>query len=152
MTLVIGFDCPGRPRRNSTLFQILLFEYYALFALAPILLAYIFEALLIGPILGYNHPEPLRTHAVRVLVCAGVLETYDRLTESVVLPQRGSYETVYMWHNNLTFYRHILFLLLNQGQKVVVDGVEIPEEGGLKTSTRQVVGTLKMACVPSQYW
>ncbi|TFK70029.1 hypothetical protein BDN72DRAFT_795923 [Pluteus cervinus] len=259
------------------------FEDYALFALAPVLLSYVFEALLIGIItLKNSHRESLRTHALGVLVCAGVLETYYRLTESVVLPQRGSNETVYMWHNNLTFYRHILFLLLpliitsplplllpprfspfpfipsptptnpnhmvpapslpdpslsiqttlnalnatmtrlhllkythaalmrvpelrtqagewwekekregdwirgdeevrrvargvglpyenkeevnemldeegvvrpqGDGQKVVVDGVEIPEEGGLRTSARQAVGTLKMAYVPSQYW
>ncbi|TFK70036.1 hypothetical protein BDN72DRAFT_857283 [Pluteus cervinus] len=39
-----------------------------------------------------------------------------------------------------------------EGKKVVEDGVEIPEEGGLRTSARQAVGTLKKAYVPSQYW
>ncbi|TFK61219.1 hypothetical protein BDN72DRAFT_778483 [Pluteus cervinus] len=29
---------------------------------------------------------------------------------------------------------------------------ENKEEGGLRTSARQAVGTLKMAYVPSQYW
>ncbi|KAM6492529.1 hypothetical protein JOM56_012253 [Amanita muscaria] len=89
---------------------------YALYALPRPALAYIREMALVGLVtLEKLNRSHLRSVGVGVLVAAFVAEAYFLGTAPIAVPPPGTRiapEDTFMWHDQLLFYRHLLFLTL----------------------------------------
>ncbi|KAK7684958.1 hypothetical protein QCA50_011793 [Cerrena zonata] len=87
------------------------FDEYALYALPWTVLGYIREAATIGALtIQGSGRERWRTYGVAAIVVTAVVEGYWVATATVRIPRDGL--NVYMLHDNLWFFRHLIFLLV----------------------------------------
>ncbi|KAJ7636901.1 hypothetical protein FB45DRAFT_789011 [Roridomyces roridus] len=87
------------------------FDEFGMFALPGALLSYIFQAIVIGLVtISSSDRERWRTMGVAAVAGAFCAEAYYIVTAPIEIPKDD--RDVFMWHDNLLFFRRLLFLLL----------------------------------------